>query len=390
MILPGLTSFPLFFHRGPRSLVEFFGSASRTWPGLRHQLWLRQENDVRRSSYCLSILSVALLAVTTVVCAEDAVSAVDNSPSSLVIDAGLEVPAAFDKAAPTSLRDLESMQSHIQLLSEQLKECTVGVQLSGAQGSGVIVSPDGYILTCAHVIGRAGRRCTLIFPDGTRKRGETLGSNRTLDAGMIRITSDAPEGGWPHTEMAEHEQIEVGDWCLATGHPGGFRSDRQPVVRLGRVIFLSKRVLQSDCELVGGDSGGPLFDMEGRVIAVNSRIQDDTSANYHVPILAYRDGWDRMVNSEVFNSHSGALLGVSGEATSEGVRITRVYPGDPAAAAGLEVGDVIVTFQSRKVETLSRLTELVGEENPGARISLEVLRDGEPMTIKLRLGIRWD
>lgn len=347
---------------------------------------MRRKTSGRR----LGLVLILLLTTAVLVVADDSPSTTNDAADSAVLAADLTIPAAFDKATPTSLQDLEVMQSHVQLISDKLKECTVGIQLGGAQGSGVIVSSDGYILTAAHVIGRSGRRCRVIFPDGTQKQGETLGANRTLDAGMIRITSPAPPGGWPYSRMADHDSIKIGDWCLATGHPGGFRDDRLPVVRLGRVIFLSKRVLQSDCELVGGDSGGPLFDMRGQVIAVNSRIQDDTSANYHVPIIAYREGWDRMQQGETFNSHSGALLGVSGKATEEGVEVTKLFDGEPAEAAGLRVGDVIVTFQSQRVDSLQRLTELVGEENPGDRVSMEILRDGKPKTINVRLGIRWD
>jgi serine protease Do len=322
--------------------------------------------------------------------AQDEPAATASRAASLV-PADVQVPEAFTKASPVGRDDLAAMERHVRMLSEKLQQCTVSVQIGTSQGSGVIVTGDGYVLTCAHVIGEPRRRCRVIFPDGTRKRGETLGANTILDAGLIKITDPAPaDGGWPHTDMADYEGIEIGDWCLATGHPGGFREDRPPVVRLGRVIFRTPRILQSDCELVGGDSGGPLFDMRGRVIAVNSRIQDDPTANYHVPISAYRGGWDRLVAGEVFESHSGALLGVSGRPATGGVEVTRVFPGEPAEVAGLLVGDVIVTFNSRKVSDLTRLTELVGEENPGAMVSLEILRDGKPMEIKVRLGMRWD
>ena len=305
--------------------------------------------------------------------------------------ADLVVPAAFRKPAPEGLDDLRAMEAHVQALSQRALHSTVSVQVGRAQGSGVIVTADGYVLTAAHVIGRSGRKCFVIFPDGKKYEAETLGSNRTLDAGMVVITDKPPqESGWPHAAMADPKSIDAGDWCLAMGHPGGFRDDRLPVVRLGRVIVTGKRVLQSDCELVGGDSGGPLFDMQGRVIGINSRIMDDTSANFHVPISAYQDGWDRLVAGELFSSHSGSLLGVRVEAATQGVRVTRVFPGDPAEAAGLLAGDVILTFQSRRVTSQDQLTELVGQENPGETVRLEILREGKPMTLRVRLGWRWD
>ncbi len=302
----------------------------------------------------------------------------------------VEIPVAFTKAAPDGLDDLRAMEAHVQRLTPRVQACTVGVLVGRAQGSGVVISADGYVLTAAHVIGRPGRSCLVIFPDGRRRRAETLGSDSMVDAGLIRIVEEAPPEGWPHAPMAPADATQPGDWCLATGHPGGYDEERPPVVRLGRVIFVNKRVLQSDCELVGGDSGGPLFDMRGRVIAINSRIQDDTSANYHVPVAAYHAHWERLKAGEAFRSHSGALLGVSGKSIPEGIEITRVFPGEPAESAGLLVGDVIVTFDSRKVTTLERLTELVGEKEPGSFARLEILRNGEPMTLKVRLGMRWD
>lgn len=326
---------------------------------------------------------VACLAVL-VACATAARG--DDAPAAEAI----EVPVAFTKAAPDGLDDLRAMEAHVRSISRRLQDCTVSVLIGRAQGSGVIVTRDGFVLTAAHVIGQPGRSCTLVFPDGRRRRGETLGVDNTVDAGLIKITADAPEEGWPFAEMAPTGATQPGDWCLATGHPGGFESDRPPVVRLGRVIFVNKRVLQSDCELVGGDSGGPLFDMRGRVIAINSRIQDDTSANYHVPISSYHANWERLKAGETFRSHSGALLGVSGKTRAEGIEITRVFPGEPAEAGGLQVGDILVSFESRKVTTLDRLTEMVGEKEPGSTVRIEILRKGQPMTLRVRLGMRWD
>src|SRR5262249_51459025 len=144
----------------------------------------------------------------------------------------------------------------------------------------------------------------------------------------------------------------------------------------------------SDCELVGGDSGGPLFNMQGQVIGINSRIQESTNANYHVPISAYHDGWDRLAAGEMFATHSGAFLGVSGNAAADGLRVTRVWEGGAAAAAGVEAGDVIVTFEGRRIDTLDTLRELVGRVPPGEPARLEILRDGRPMTLTVRLRIR--
>ena len=159
-------------------------------------------------------------------------------------------------------------------------------------------------------------------------------------------------------------------------------------MRLGRVIYVSPRVLQTDCELVGGDSGGPLFDMQGEVIGINSRIQESTNSNFHVPASVYLDDWKRLAAGEIFDSHSGAFLGVSGETVEEGLEITRVWPGGGAEAAGFQVGDVIVRFEARKIDTIDTLKELVGRLPPGESAKVEILREGKSMTLTVRLRSR--
>jgi serine protease Do len=297
------------------------------------------------------------------------------------------LPAVFSKPAPEGVDDLRAIESHVRTLIENLRDCTVGVQIGPAQGSGVIVTGDGYVLTAAHVSGRPGRRAEIIMPDGRRVAATTLGRDDTLDAGVMKIDE---EGDWPHTDMAAADSVQAGDWCLATGHPGGFHEGRDPVFRLGRVIFASRRVLQSDCELVGGDSGGPLFDMHGRVIGINSRIGEDTELNFHVPVDAYSRNWARLADGESFRSHSGALLGVSGRPHDLGLEITQVYEDEPAGEAGVKVGDVLVTFGSRKVRDIEQLTEMVGRQVPGREVTLQLMREGESIELKVKLGFRWD
>jgi serine protease Do len=298
------------------------------------------------------------------------------------------LPEVFFKPAPAGIDDLRQMETHLRSLVDQLTACTVGIQIGPAQGSGVIVSEDGYVLTAAHVSGRPGRKVDIILPDGHKTSGTTLGRDQVLDAGLIRI--DDAETKWPHAEMADWSTLKAGHWCIATGHPGGFQDDRKPVFRLGRVIFASRRIVQTDCELVGGDSGGPLFDAAGKVIGINSRIGEETDKNFHVPISGYTESWDRLVASESFRSHSGALLGLTGKPHDLGLEITSVYPDDPAAKAGVKVGDILVTFAARPVKDIGQLYELVGRQPPGRRVKLELLRDNAEVEVEVRLGIRWD
>lgn len=297
------------------------------------------------------------------------------------------LPAVFSKPAPRGVDDLRAIESHVRTLIENLNACTVGVQIGPAQGSGVIVTADGYVLTAAHVSGRPGRRAEIVMPDGRRVEATTLGRDDTLDAGLMKIEE---EGDWPYVEMAPEESVSSGDWCLATGHPGGYHEGRAPVFRLGRVIFSSPRVVQTDCELVGGDSGGPLFDMHGHVIGINSRIGEGTDLNFHVPIAAFSKNWERLAEGESFRSHSGALLGVSGDQHELGLKITKVHDDEPAAEAGVQEGDVLVRFGSSKVRSIEQLAELVGRQPPGREVTLQLIRDGAEVEIQVKLGFRWD
>jgi serine protease Do len=297
----------------------------------------------------------------------------------------LKLPAVFKKSDPRTVSDLISMSSHVSKLVKAITRSTVGIRIGGAQGSGVIVSPDGFILTAAHVSGVKDRRVTVIFPDGKTAKGITLGANHMIDAGLIRITD---KGRWPFLNMGSMKDVKVGDWCIAVGHPGGFKPGRPPVVRLGRVILRSGQVIQTDATLVGGDSGGPLFDMHGRVMGINSRIGPQSTQNLHVPISAFDHDWVPLALAEVWGSRGGprgARLGVSGENDPRGCRITATTPGLPAASAGLRVDDILTRFDGRRVRTVSDLVRLVSLKRPGDKVVVEVLRKGETRKFRVTL-----
>jgi serine protease Do len=301
----------------------------------------------------------------------------------------LKLPAVFGKSDPQSLADARAIESHVVKLVDHVRPVTVALRVGRAFGSGVIVSEDGVILTAGHVIGEPGRRVEVTMSDGSRVQAVSLGRNRAVDSGMIQLPKDRK---WKHADLAPADSIKAGSWSLAMGHPGGYDAERGVVTRLGRVIASRKRFIQTDCELVGGDSGGPLFDMAGRVIAVHSRIGESANFNFHVPAAVYREEWERLVAGEDFAGHSGALLGVTGVASDggRGLRITTVHTGEPAEKAGVKVGDVLVLFDGKEVKSLDKLIELVGERMPGQTVIAEIVRDGRSQRFKIELGMRWD
>jgi serine protease Do len=290
-------------------------------------------------------------------------------------------------AAPMGLADLRVMQDHVRKLSGQLLKSTVGVQVGQAQGSGVIISKDGYVLTAAHVAGRAQRDVLFILSDGRKLRGKTLGLNRTLDSGLMKIDGQTD---LPFAEMGASDALKDGQWCLATGHPGGYQDDRSAVLRLGRVLLADKSTITTDCTLVGGDSGGPLFDLSGKVIGINSRIAGPLTANMHVPVSTFKETWERLIKAEEWGHFPGndPYIGVKGEPDVKAAKVRSIDPGSPAERAKLEAGDIILKINDQEVTDFESLKTIISEHQPDERVTLLVQRGEETKELKLKIGKR--
>ncbi len=304
------------------------------------------------------------------------------------------LPAVFAKKTPESVHDLQDVENHVQKLVERVLPATVCLRIGNAQGSGVIIDREGHILTAGHVSGAANRDAIIVFPDGRRLHGKTLGANNGIDSGMVVITDKAD---FAHLEMARSADITRGQWCLALGHPGGYKPGRPPVVRLGRVQHADDKAIITDCVLVGGDSGGPLFDMHGRVIGIHSRIGGKVTANVHVPIDTYRDTWPRLASAEVWGSPipffnfakpAEPYLGLRAGNDKALLKIEAVTPGSPADRAGLKANDVILKIDNQTFATAADLGTFLKARRPGARLNVQVQRGDETLTLPVVLGKR--
>jgi serine protease Do len=342
----------------------------------------------------VSAIAVLLLSLSLPAWGADEKPEKDAPPIPKVEQVDGKIPAVFTKPAPEGVDDLKAMQKHVKKMLEKVMPATVGLVVGSGSGSGVIISEDGYILTAGHVSGTPDRKCTVIMPDGKRLDGKTLGYNKTIDSGLVKITD---KGKYPFVGLGESGKLQTGQWCMTLGHPGGFRPGRSPVLRLGRILASNKNLIRTDCALVGGDSGGPLFDVAGRVIGIHSRISTGITENIHVPVDTYRETWDRLVASEewggMFDFGGGrrlakAVLGVGFSRDGTDLKILELTKGGPAEKAGFMEGDIITAIDGMKVKVRADLQGYLMKKKPGDEVKVEVEREDEKETITLKLGKR--
>ena len=297
-----------------------------------------------------------------------------------------------------SIEELKERERKVKKVVSELMPTVVAVVGNDqpATGSGVIINENGLIMTAGHVTEAAGKELTIIFPDGRSVKGESLGANRTRDAGLARITE---EGKWPFAKIGDSKKAKLGEWLIAMGHPGGYDLNRSPPIRLGRLISSgSMGMLRTDCTLVGGDSGGPLFNLEGEVIGIHSSIGGSLAENRHVPSSVFKAGWDRMLAGEIWGSLGMMAAGVNPDRPMLGVRmndsngqvtVDKVFPNSPAKRAGIEDGDVILKIDGIAAEQMSDVVDQVSSSSAGDILEVQIMRDDKEQSFKVKL-VSWE
>ncbi|MCF7674231.1 MAG: S1C family serine protease [Akkermansiaceae bacterium] len=303
-------------------------------------------------------------------------------------------PYINDKQAPENRKDLEAIQTALTSVLDQARAATVCIDLGQGSGSGVIVSEDGLVLTAAHVATGVNKDLEVILEDGRRLKAVSLGVVADCDAAMIQISAKEK---FPFVTVDREDSTRLGDWVFSLGHSGGFDKERGSVVRLGRLVRLAETTVQSDCTLIGGDSGGPLFDLQGRLIGIHSRVGQQLQMNMHVPMSVYVQNWDSMLKSEFVGEGPFAqkpekgkgFLGLASEKHPDGgIKVTKVGKDTPAEQAGLKEGDILLKLNGTALETRAQLQDLLKEMAAGDPLEFHATRDGKPKTFKFKLGAR--
>jgi serine protease Do len=299
---------------------------------------------------------------------------------------------AWSREPVGSIEDIRKLEGKIAAVAEKAMKSTVALisEESGASGSGVITSADGLILTAAHVI-EGAEQVLVVFPDGKQVKGKVLGANMSKDIGMVQIEEKGP---WPFMERGESKPLEAGDWVIAMGHSTGFDPSRTPPVRFGSVVSDGPgNFLTTDCTLIGGDSGGPLFDLNGKIVGINSSIGTALKNNNHAGVDGFKEDWDRLVAGEVWGrlqmdpmlNPERAVMGIELGSQVRGGGIIIAGVTEHASKAGLRPGDVLEKVEGKTVLDGKALMIYLAKKQAGDKVTIGVQRGGKQLDIEVEL-----
>lgn len=303
---------------------------------------------------------------------------------------GALLPGSYLQGGETTIEELLSVQQQVQSVLKRAEMAIVAIECGGATASGVIVSPAGLVLTAGHVTGMPNKKIKITLHNGKTVEAKSLGLDNSTDAAMVQLP--APAKAWPYAPVSrETRQLKTGEWCFALGHPGGLDAARGPVLRVGKLVKTSSNMLQSDCVLMGGDSGGGLFNLAGELIGINSQIWRGRDQNLHVGMAPFLRSWDAMKKGETVNiweQGNGAWIGLSTQGSDEGLLVQAVAPESPAMKAGLKSGDVILHLDNQKLGTPSEFSEAIRSRTVGEVVTLAIKMATGSRTMEVKLGKR--
>lgn len=274
-----------------------------------------------------------------------------------------------------------------------------GFRRQGALGSGFVISADGLIVTNNHVI-EAADEIEAVFFDGVTRRATLIGRDEATDLAVLRVEPDAP---LPFVRFADSDEAEVGDWVMAIGNPLGFGFS----VSVGVVSALERDIqsgrydnfIQTDAAINRGNSGGPLFTLNGEVVGVNTAIISPSGGSIGIGFSIPSNLVDQITGQIVeLGAPRRGWLGVNVDPVTDtiaaaykldettGVVVTRLIDEGPAITSGIEIGDILLSFDDRPIESVRGLTRIVADTEIGKTVSVAISRKGRLRTIDVELG----
>ena len=271
-------------------------------------------------------------------------------------------------------------------------------QIQQGVGSGFIVSPDGYVLTNAHVVDGASE-VTVKLTDKRDFKAKVVGVDKRTDVALLKIDA----AGLPYVRTGDAERTKVGEWVIAMGSPFGFEN----TVTAGIISAKARRLpdenyvpfIQTDVAINPGNSGGPLFNLAGEVIGINSQIYSRSGGfmgiSFAIPIDVAMKVKDQLQKyGKVSRGRLGvAIQGLDAELAQNfgldkpvGALVASVENGSPAEKAGLAPGDVVLGVNGQKVDNSADLPRIIGEQKPGSVVRLSIWRDRKARDINVTLG----
>ena len=262
-----------------------------------------------------------------------------------------------------------------------------------SQGSGFVYDDEGHVITNQHVVDGAAS-VSVRFADGETYDATVVGSDPSTDIAVLDV--DAPASALSPLALADSASVEVGQGVVAIGSPFGL----EQTVTAGIVSALHRQItapnnfaiddaIQTDAAINHGNSGGPLLDLSGRVIGVNSQIESESGGNDGVGFAVPSNTVERIAGALIADgSVEHAYLGVTTEDADGGARIADVRAGTPAADAGLRNGDVVTHVDGVSAGSADALRSSIGGMKPGDTVELTVRRGGSTETLKVTLGSR--
>jgi len=269
-------------------------------------------------------------------------------------------------------------------------------QIPRGLGSGFIISADGYLMTNHHVV-EGSEQITVTLADKREFSAKLIGSDQRTDVALLKIDAS----GLPSVRIGDPNRLRVGEWVIAIGSPFGLES----TVTAGIVSAKARDTgeflpfIQTDVAVNPGNSGGPLINLRGEVVGINSQIFTTSGAfagiSFAIPIdEAMRVQEQLRASGRVVRGRIGVTIGTVSREVAEaiglgkpqGALVTAVDPEGPAAKAGIEAGDVVLRFDGRSIDSQSDLPRIVGGTKPGSKVSMNVWRKGAARDVQVTVA----